>query len=73
MTADVRSLVMLPGHCSFCGQPAEPSQSGAWWHTDESCHPSYGIARGGEVPNGPLGFAAIWPARFIPDSPKEDE
>jgi hypothetical protein len=67
MSDDLRAQVMTPGHCTFCGGPAERGLSGAWWHTEASCHPpAFTIVRGGEVPDGPLGFAAQWPPRFKP-------
>lgn len=66
MADDLRAKVMTPGHCTFCGGPAERGLSGAWWHTGEFSHPMYGAVRGGEVPAGPLGLAAQWPPRFQP-------
>nr|BFE31366.1 hypothetical protein GCM10010200_036170 [Actinomadura rugatobispora] len=57
---------MTPGHCTFCGRPAERGLSGAWWHTEQSCNPSYTIVPAGAVPAGPLGFAAQWPPSFKP-------
>lgn len=74
MTADVRSLVMLPGRCSACKQPAEQHVgSRRWWHAGEVCewrnatmfrpveiHP----IKGGGFEVGPL--SVDLPARFIP-------
>ena len=71
MTA-VRDAVMLPGRCSFCGRPAEKHAiSGHWWHTAESCKPAYAIVGAGDIPVGPLGRSARWPARFEQGPPIE--
>jgi hypothetical protein len=65
MADDLRSKVMTPGHCTFCGEAAERGLSGAWWHIGQSCNPpAFTVVRGGEVPAGPLGLAAQWPPRF---------
>ena len=80
MTADARSLVMLPGHCSACQQPAEEhAGSGRWWHVGETCEwRSVSIFRPVEtypIAGGGYGFGPLkvdLPARFIPDGPKEE-
>lgn len=66
---DLRTQVMTPGHCGFCGQPAEQAPSGRWWHLQPTDHPMYAIVRGGQIPAGPLGLAATWPPRFIAGDP----
>lgn len=55
MADDLRARVMTPGHCTFCGAPAERGLYGAWWHIGQPCNPAYGV-----VP------AAQWPPRFKP-------
>jgi hypothetical protein len=79
MTAALRALVMLPGHCSACQQPAERhAGSRRWWHVGDICEwrsvsmfnpfETYPVEGGGyEI--GPL--KVDLPARFIPDNTKE--
>jgi len=79
VTADPRSSVMLPGHCSACKQPAERhAVSGRWWHVGEICEwRSVSAFRPVEIsprPGGGFGFGPLrvdLPARFIPSSPQE--
>ena len=66
----LRSLLLLPGRCSFCGRSAEQHAiSRRWWHTGASCRPAYGVCGAGDVPTGPLGWRARWPARFEAQPP----
>jgi hypothetical protein len=71
MTTDtLRSRMLIPGRCSFCGRAAEQHLvSRHWWHTGESCKPTYGICGAGDVPAGRLGWRAVWPARFEAEVP----
>lgn len=67
---DLRAQVLVPGRCSFCGRPAEQHTiSRRWWHTGISCRPAYGICGAGDLPAGPLGWHARWPARFEAEPP----
>jgi hypothetical protein len=74
VTADLRSLVMLPGRCSACRQPAERhAGSGRWWHVGEICEwRSVTVFRPVEffpVEGGGFGIGPLkvdLPARFIP-------
>jgi hypothetical protein len=77
MSADLRSLVMLPGRCSACRQPAEQrAGSGRWWHAGPPCEwRSVSIFRPVDIypvgDNGGYGLAprkVKLPARFIPDT-----
>lgn len=76
MIADPRSLVMIPGRCSACRQPAERhAGSGRWWHVGDICEwrsvsiyqpfDTYPVGDNGDYGLRPRKIRL--PARFIPD------
>lgn len=81
MTADLRSLVMLPGHCSACRQPAEQhAGSGRWWHVGEICEwrsvSAFSPVDTYPVEGGGFGIRprkVKLPARFIPANDSTDK